>query len=136
MRPLVILCFALGGCSYFNPPCTKLAKVVCDLPGEGDTCAFVLAQNRSDPDAQALCEEVHPPAKLYSIDRADEDARELWANARARLMEAGMQADPRAGQISEKLKRSGGTAGRAVKSLEDSMQLEQQQFEERFKALE
>lgn len=135
-RFLLLVCVVASGCSYFNPPCTKLAKVVCDLPSEGDTCAFVLAQDRSDPDAQALCDEVYPQAKLFAIDRSDEDAREVWAQARALLMDAGMEADPRAGRIEEKLKRAGGAAGRTVKSLEDSMELEQRQFEERFKALE
>lgn len=119
MRILVLLLALTAGCSrYFNPPCQQVAKAVCDVGGEGDSCAFVLNLKRDDARAQALCEQILPSAKAIAAD--PQGARAGWSEARGRLGELGFAPDPRKNRIEEKLKAAGGQAGRLVEKIEDA----------------
>lgn len=137
MRALLLATlFALPACSFFNPPCTRLAKVVCDLPSEGDTCAFVLDRGRDDAQAQELCDELLPAAIVFASDRSDADARAEWMDARRRMGEHGFQANALKGRIGEKLKAAGGTAGRMIERVDEAMELDQKLLDARMGGVE
>lgn len=137
MRPLLLASLvSLSACSFFNPPCTRLAKVLCDLPSEGDSCAFVLDLGRGDADAQDTCEEVLPSALVFAADRSNADARADWADARELLGEHGFQANARKGQIGEKLKAAGGTAGRLIERVDEAMELDKKLLDARMDGIE
>lgn len=134
--PFLAVLVTLSGCSFFNPPCTRLAKVVCDLPSEGDVCAFVLDRDRNDTDAQDLCEDVLAAAVVFAADRSDTDARANWTDARRQLAEQGFKANALKGQIGEKLKAAGGTAGRMIERVDEAMELDQKLLDARMDGIE
>lgn len=137
LRPAVPLVVALfAGCAFFNPPCTRLAKIVCDLPTEGDACAFVLGIGRNDATGQALCSDLLPAASEHARDRSDVAAKAEWQHARAELEREGFRPNPRAGRIDERLKAVGGAGGRVVEGLENAFDEGEQLLEQRMKAIE
>lgn len=137
MRPLLLAgLVGLSACSFFNPPCTRLAKVVCDLGSEGDVCAYVLDKERGDGSAQDTCADVYQAAVAFAANRNDADARAEWADARRRLAKEGFQADALKGRIEEKLKAAGGSAGRMIERLDDAKELEKRLLDARIKDVE
>ena len=119
MRTL-LLCsvIALSACDWLTPPCTKLARAICDVGSEGDSCAFVLHVERGDDRGQAMCKELLPTAKDLAADPQLASARDAWRESRGRLGELGFTADPLKGRIETKLKEAGGVAGHLVDRLE------------------
>ncbi len=120
-----LLVVVLAGCSgFFTPPCTTLARVICNLPDQGDACAFVLDRGRGDDRAQGVCKAVLPAAKALQKDGSSAEAQAGWAAAREKLDGLGMQANPNQGSLANKVKAWGGLPGRTVQRLENANQLE------------
>lgn len=122
-----------------SPPCQQVAKAVCDVGREGDSCAFLLAVPRGDASAQRVCEGVLATAKALQQAPSDPRANAEWALARARLVTLGFAADARKGRIDEKLKAAGGEAGRLVdkaeRVMDDAEKIRTEQAERAFDAV-
>lgn len=132
MRMLVLVPLVLvAACGdFFTPPCTRVARQVCDVGSEGDSCAFILAVDRGDSRAQKMCSAILPAAKELNAHQSDPGARAAWLEARTRLGEFGMKNDPMKGRIENKLKAAGGTAGRIVEKAEAAHDLEESRVNE------
>jgi len=113
-----------------KPPCNKVARLVCDIPSEGDACSYLLDKDSKDADAQDLCKEILPQAHALSENRDSTTAMMIWQGAREKLIRAGMVADPTHGNIDEKLIRANGVAGHIVQDLHVNMQAGEQHVNE------
>ncbi len=127
MRALLLLTLfgALGCRGFFEPPCVQLSRPVCQLPDQGDACAFVLHVERGDEREQQVCRALLPAARALEAGRGSPEARATWAKARTQLEALGMPVDPEKGRLENKLKAAGGMAGRAVQQLQDATKLEE-----------
>jgi len=123
LRTLLALLLVVGsasGCDFLTPPCTKVARAVCDVGVEGDSCAFVLDRSRDDRISQDLCTEILPAAKALKADPSSGSARADWAGAREKLVTLGFRADAKRGTIEDKIKRMGGVEGHLVQRLDEN----------------
>jgi hypothetical protein len=129
-RPGALLVVAVtvivASCDYFTPPCTKVARAICDIGREGDSCAFVLGRGRDDAHAQLVCSDILPAAQALGADPKSESAWNDWMEARQKLQNLGMQVDPAKGNIANKLIQAGGLAGKVVKDLQDNSKAAEQ----------
>ncbi len=131
MRRLLIGFVLLSGCHGFSPPCMKAAKAVCDIPSEGDACAFLLNADRANEPLQAVCKNIAPTAVALGKDPTSEPAKESWKAARLQLARFGLITDEKRGQIADKLKRANGIGGKLVDSLEKNTALDEKETAER-----
>ena len=131
MRPLMLLCVLLAsGCDWITPPCTKVAKVICNVGTEGDAFAFVLNVDRGDEHGQAVCKQVLPSAQLLALEPQSQEARDGWTESRTALGLIGLQADAKKGSIESKLKGSGGLGGKLVDEYEKNQAQDEQHTKE------
>jgi hypothetical protein len=120
----------LAGCDWFTPPCTKLARKVCDVGSEGDACAFLLNIQKDDERAQTMCNGLAVAGAELAAAPGSAEARKAWAESREKLAELGFKTDAAKGRIENKLKAAGGTAGKMVESLEKNMELGEKKITE------
>ena len=122
LRPIIVVLAALAVVAC-KSPCNKAARLICDVPGEGDACSYLRDRDSKDTDAQDLCKEILPQAHALSEEPDSTTAMMIWQGAREKLIRAGMEADPAHGNIDQKLIRANGLAGHMVQDLHANMHI-------------
>lgn len=97
----------LGGCSFLQSPCDKVASSICSIPGEEESCRFLKSAKSANEPLQKACMRLEPVASNYAGDPNSIFNKARWVAGRVELAALGFVGEVTAKRPAEKLEAAG-----------------------------